>query len=145
MPDHVHLFIQAPLTIAPNRIIAGIKGYTSRILCQEFLELKSRLPTLWTRSLFVSTHGHVSSETIRRYVVEQKCSGCGEMVQKPLSERAHICPRCGLILDRDVNAASNILTLGLEQALREAEPLLIHKRISKFSLGSEKPTSFRRG
>jgi putative transposase len=73
MPDHVHLFIQAPPTMAPNRIIAGIKGHTSRILRQEFPELKSRLPTLWTRSYFVSTHGHVSSETIERYVEEQRC------------------------------------------------------------------------
>jgi putative transposase len=73
MPDHIHLFIQAPPTIAPNRIIAGIKGYTSKILRQEFPELKSRLPTLWTRSYFVSTHGHVSSETIKKYVEEQKC------------------------------------------------------------------------
>jgi putative transposase len=75
----------------------------------------------------------------------QKCSGCGEMVKKPLSERAHVCPKCGLILDRDVNAARNILALGLEQALTETEPLLVHKRISKFRQGSEKPTSFRRG
>jgi putative transposase len=70
MPDHI---IQAPPTIAPNRIIAGIKGYTSKILRQEFPELKNRLPTLWTRSYFVSTHGHVSSETIKKVVEEQKC------------------------------------------------------------------------
>ena len=75
----------------------------------------------------------------------QKCSGCGEIVQKSLSERVHICPECGLVLDRDVNAARNILALGLERALTETEPLLIHKRISKFGQGSEKPTSFRRG
>jgi len=65
----------------------------------------------------------------------QKCSGCGEVVLKPLSERAHKCNKCGLILDRDVNAARNILALGLERALTEAEPLLIHKRISKFGRG----------
>src|SRR5579875_1423749 len=46
MPDHVHLFIQAPPTIAPNRIIAGIKGYTSRILRQEFPEQKKKLVEL---------------------------------------------------------------------------------------------------
>jgi putative transposase len=72
MPDHIHLFIQAPPTIAPNKIIAGIKGYTSKILRRKFPELRSRLPTLWTRSYFVSTHGHVSSETIKKYVEEQK-------------------------------------------------------------------------
>lgn len=42
----------------------------------------------------------------------QNCSGCGCIVQKSLSVRVHICPECGLILDRDVNSALNILLLG---------------------------------
>jgi len=41
------------------------------------------------------------------------CSGCGILVAKDLSERVHVCPVCGLRLDRDHNAALNILTLGL--------------------------------
>ena len=72
MPDHVHLFIKADPTITPKNIIARIKGRSSRILRNEFPALRSRLPTLWTRSCFVSTHGHVSSEAIKRYVEEQK-------------------------------------------------------------------------
>jgi putative transposase len=75
----------------------------------------------------------------------QKCSGCGEIVQNPLSQRVHTCPTCGLTLDRDLNAARNILASGLERALTEAEPLLIHRRISKFGRGSEKPMLFRHG
>ena len=42
----------------------------------------------------------------------QRCSGCGELVPKKLSERIHCCQNCGLILDRDENAARNIQTLG---------------------------------
>ena len=72
MPDHVHLFIKTNPTIAPNNVIARIKGKSSRILRNEFPSLRSRLPTLWTRSYFVSTDGHVSSETIKKYVEEQK-------------------------------------------------------------------------
>lgn len=72
MPDHVHLFIKTDPTIAPNNVIAKIKGRTSRILRSEFPQLKRRLPTLWTRSYFVSTHGHVSSDTIMKYLEEQK-------------------------------------------------------------------------
>src|SRR5712692_5396148 len=72
MPDHVHIFVQTPPTIAPNRIIAALKGYTSRILRGEFSELKTWLPTLWTRSYFVSTHGHVSADAIKKYVEEQR-------------------------------------------------------------------------
>jgi putative transposase len=64
MSDHVHIFVRSQPTIAPNRIAAVLKGYTSRILRQEFSELKSKLPTLWSRSYFVSTHGHVSTDTV---------------------------------------------------------------------------------
>ena len=71
-PDHVHLFVQAHPRVSPNSIIGQIKGYTSRMLRQEFPELKSRLPTLWTRSYFVSTHGHVSDKMIQKYIEEQK-------------------------------------------------------------------------
>jgi putative transposase len=46
----------------------------------------------------------------------QDCSGCGERVEKSLSTRTHVCPSCGLILDRDENAARNIQWAG--QALR---------------------------
>jgi putative transposase len=42
----------------------------------------------------------------------QKCHRCGEHVQKSLSVRTHICPFCGLVEDRDVNAARNILRAG---------------------------------
>ena len=44
----------------------------------------------------------------------KKCSRCGSIVQKDLSVRIHDCPHCGLILDRDHNAAINILALGLQ-------------------------------
>jgi len=43
----------------------------------------------------------------------QMCSGCGKIVPKTLSNRVHKCPHCGLILDRDVNAARNIKRLGM--------------------------------
>jgi putative transposase len=43
----------------------------------------------------------------------QTCSGCGEVVQKTVAVRTHKCPHCGLVLDRDVNAAINILAKGL--------------------------------
>ena len=71
----------------------------------------------------------------------QECSGCGRVVEKGLSERTHYCPFCGLELDRDVNAARNILARGLEQARAEAEPLPVI-RIGKFGRGSKKPAPF---
>ncbi len=46
----------------------------------------------------------------------QNCSKCGEIVTKTLSTRTHQCPHCGIVLDRDENAALNILTKGLSTA-----------------------------
>jgi putative transposase len=50
MPDHVRIFIKANPTIAPDRIVAALKGYLSRVR-QEFVELRSKLPTLWEQKL----------------------------------------------------------------------------------------------
>jgi putative transposase len=55
--------------------------------------------------------GHVVVRVPARFTT-QKCSGCGEYVQKSLSVRTHLCPSCGLVEDRDVNAAKNILQAG---------------------------------
>jgi putative transposase len=43
----------------------------------------------------------------------QNCSNCGQKVQKSLSTRTHICPHCGYVVDRDINAAKNILKKAL--------------------------------
>ncbi len=49
---------------------------------------------------------------VNPYGTSQRCSGCGEAVAKSLSVRVHECPHCGLVLDRDLNAARNILWIG---------------------------------
>ena len=72
--DHVHLFLNSLPTFSPTDIMAKIKGVTSKKLREEFSHLQ-HLPSLWTRSYFVSTAGNVSSETIRRYVENQKTRG----------------------------------------------------------------------
>ena len=55
-------------------------------------------------------------EAVNPAYTSQECSGCGARIQKSLSVRTHVCTSCGLILDRDENAARNILWLG--QSLR---------------------------
>ena len=72
MPDHVHLFIKSRPALAIHHIINQLKGYSSVILRREFPKLKSRLPTLWTRSYYVESIGHISEETITRYIEDQK-------------------------------------------------------------------------
>ncbi len=71
MPAHAHLFLNCPPNLAPDQIIFRIKGRTSRVLRQEF-PILHRMPNTWTRSYFLSTAGNVSSETIKRYIAEQK-------------------------------------------------------------------------
>ena len=74
MPDHVHVFLNTLPSISPADVMAKVKGVTSRELRQEFKHLQ-HLPSLWTRSFFYSTAGNVSSETIARYIAEQKTRG----------------------------------------------------------------------
>lgn len=66
-PDHVHLFVRGEPTTPAAGMVRAFKGRSSRLLRQEFPELL-RLPSLWTRSYFVSTAGNVSSETIQHYI-----------------------------------------------------------------------------
>lgn len=72
MPDHVHVFIKATSNDAPVFIVSQLKGYTSFMLRKEFASLRSRLPTLWTRSYYVETIGHISQETVKKYINDQK-------------------------------------------------------------------------
>ena len=72
MPDHVHLFVKADPTMSPHFIVQQLKGYTSRTLRQEFPTLRSRLPTLWTRSYYVESVGHISESVIKKYIEDQK-------------------------------------------------------------------------
>ena len=72
MPDHVHLFVESDPTLCVAEIVNRFKGRTSRLLRQEFPALRSRLPTLWSRSYFAATVGAVSESTIRRYIEAQK-------------------------------------------------------------------------
>lgn len=71
MEDHVHLFLCCPPTLAPDQIMFRLKGYTSRVLRQEFPHLL-KLPSMWTRSYFCGTAGDASSETIKKYIANQK-------------------------------------------------------------------------
>lgn len=72
MPDHVHLFVKTDPTFAPHYVVQQLKGYTSFQLRKEFPSLVSRLPTLWTRSYYVESVGHISEATVKKYIEEQK-------------------------------------------------------------------------
>lgn len=70
--DHVHLLLDIDPRVGVNQVIGKIKGYTSHELRKEFPWRKKRLPTLWTRSKFISTVGAVTLEVVQQYIVNQK-------------------------------------------------------------------------
>ena len=74
MPDHVHLLIEVDTQFGINRAIRSIKGFSSYTLRKEFPSLKTRLPTLWTNSYFVSTVGGAPLEIIKQYIENQQTS-----------------------------------------------------------------------
>ena len=69
-PDHVHLFIRANPNTLPSDIPRRMKGRSSHLLREEFPHLL-KLPSLWTRSFFLSTAGNVSQETVQKYIERQ--------------------------------------------------------------------------
>jgi len=71
MPDHVHLFVKTGPQDSPAHVANQFKGYTSRMLRDEFPHLRSRLPTLWSKSYFAATAGAVSAATVQRYIDTQ--------------------------------------------------------------------------
>ncbi|TAN30138.1 MAG: IS200/IS605 family transposase [Actinomycetota bacterium] len=72
MPDHVHLLIKCDPQYGIHKVVKQLKGYTSKVLRDEFKSLKSRLPSLWTNSYFVATIGTVQPDVIKKYIEEQK-------------------------------------------------------------------------
>ena len=87
-------------------------------MLQDHRLAKSISDAAWNQLIQYTTY---KAENAGRVVVlvdprntSKECSGCGTMVEKSLAVRVHACPVCGLVMDRDENAANNILRLGLE-------------------------------
>ncbi len=72
MPDHTHLLCEVDPQFGIHRFVKLVKGRSSFLLRKEFPKLKSRLPTLWTNSYFVSTVGGAPLTVIKQYVEQQK-------------------------------------------------------------------------
>ena len=86
------------------------------------------------------------------HFTSQDCSVCGTRIQKTLSTRTHQCPNYQTVLDRDHNAAINILKKGLKylgnylnaSTLRLRSGLTLSEvEVSTVLLGKQKPTQTR--
>lgn len=72
LPDQVHLLVSVDPQFGIHRLVKLIKGYSSRVLRQEFPVLKRKLPSLWTNSYFVGTTDGAPLSIIKQYIEQQK-------------------------------------------------------------------------
>ena len=75
MPDHIHIFVDVPQTVAPCDVVRTLKSRSAIALFQAFPKLKqfyAKCGVLWSRGYFVSTVGHISEATVIQYIEEQK-------------------------------------------------------------------------
>ena len=72
MPDHVHVLVEVDPPFGIHRLVKLMKGRSSRLLRQAFPSLKTRMPTLWTNSYFVSTVGGAPLSVMKQYIENQK-------------------------------------------------------------------------
>ncbi len=72
MPDHVHVQVEVDPQFGIHRLVKLMKGRSSRLLRQAFPSLKTRMPTLWTNSYFVSTVGGAPLSVMKQYIENQK-------------------------------------------------------------------------
>lgn len=78
MPDHIHIFVSAPQTIAPGRVAQILKSCSAKQLFAMFPGLKqfyARCGSMWSRGYFLSTIGCISEDTVKRYIAMQKQRG----------------------------------------------------------------------
>lgn len=79
--DHVHMLLSCPPSLAPSKIVQYLKGRSSRLLQDQYPELKKRYwgQHLWARGYFCATVGSVTEETIKKYIEDQELSGGNEI------------------------------------------------------------------
>jgi len=70
--DHIHILVEVAPQFGVHKFVKRVKGVSSKILREEFSFLKTRLPTLWTNSYFVSTVGGAPLGVIKQYIENQK-------------------------------------------------------------------------
>jgi len=69
--DHLHLFVRCSPIDSPHFIVQQFKGVSSNKLRKEFPELM-KMPSLWTRSYYCESIGHISKNIIKKYIKDQK-------------------------------------------------------------------------
>ena len=73
MPDHIHFFLSAPPKWSPSKIIQELKTYSSRLLRRKYATIREMRssPDFWASGYYVGTAGHITAESVARYIAEQ--------------------------------------------------------------------------
>ena len=72
--NHIHILVSVDPQFGIMNFVKRAKGRSSNILRKEFKHLRTKLPTLWTNSSFISTVGSVSLEVVKKYIENQQTS-----------------------------------------------------------------------
>ena len=75
MPDHIHIFVDCPQTVAPCDVVRTLKSISAIELFKAYPQLKqfyAKCGKLWFDGYFISTVGHISEATVKKYIEEQK-------------------------------------------------------------------------
>jgi len=73
MPDHIHFFLSAPPKWAPSKIVQELKTYSSRLLRRKYSIIRQMRTSdgFWASGYYVGTAGHITAESVARYIAEQ--------------------------------------------------------------------------
>ena len=79
MPDHIHMFLKVPPTISPAGVVKILKGVSAKILFEMHPSLRDswKKGHLWSPSYYLGSVGHVSQESVKRYIETQKKRAVG--------------------------------------------------------------------
>jgi len=79
MPDHIHIFLKVPPTISPAGVVKILKGVSAKILFETHPSLRDiwKKGHLWSPSYYLGSVGHVSQETVKKYIEAQKKRAVG--------------------------------------------------------------------
>lgn len=70
--DYVHLLISCDPQFGIHKVVKGLKGFSSKVLRENFPHLKSTMPSMWTNSYFCRTVGSISLEVVKQYIENQQ-------------------------------------------------------------------------
>ena len=78
MPDHIHIFVDCPQTVAPCDVARTLKSISAIEMFRAYPQLKkfyARCGKLWSDGYFVSSVGHISEAVVKKYIEEPKSAG----------------------------------------------------------------------